>query len=302
VEPALIIFTLGGYFLAYQIWAQYQSADKGKQAKKHLVLILLFTTVALLVELYKFGFLSDFINLVSKFLKQQISFWAFLVWTVVIILVPRVSKIWVAKLARGTLLKPHLQAKTKSKKRVRKKAKPLFQDNLKTDLNNYEIMSGAPSISYLRGLPTPPSLLLEEFPNDRRHSSLLLKEKKLKNGKLSADIYLEREAVFNFIFRSTDDLITKFYMARVDSRPGGSNGILECAGGAGNWHYILQPNTYVPNDQWIHIELVFAERIITFSIGDQTISYQSDQIGEGRVGMFNEVKRAFVNNFVVESV
>lgn len=88
-------------------------------------------------------------------------------------------------------------------------------------------------------------------------------------------------------------------MARIDSRSAGSSGIL-ITSNSRNWGYIKQPNSYVLNDRWYHIELNFHNSKIQLKIDSDIIAEEDSKIQiAGSIGMFNELKRVFVNNVLI---
>lgn len=297
MSEAWTIFLLGVSFsllvITIQIWSTFNTADKFKEAKYSLIIGLLITISFGLFTLIKIDFLQQ--EKLRAYLFSTVQIIYVIIWTIFLLLSPKLISILVNKI---TSFGTKYAKKKKITKKINKiRLKTDFSDNFKTDLNKWEKVSGSPQISFIRGIPNPPSLLLEENPKDRRDSYILAKDVSFINGIITCDVYLEREAVLNLVFRcNTND----FYMARIDSRAAGSSGILISRDRVGNWGYIYQPNISFQNDVWHHLVLSFKNNDIKFQIDEEVFKIKNKELlNSGRIGLFNEVKRVFVNNFSV---
>lgn len=289
------------FLTTWQIWSAFKSTDKNREAKIHGIGGLFISVGYSVVVSYLFGWLDQPTQTFTNFLRSGVDYLSLFIWTIVILFGRKIGNFISQKIIRKGSVVKSSPKKRRAHKKKKKQASFYFSDQFKTNLDEWIPVTGSPQISDIRGLPDPPSLLLEEYPTDRRNSFIIARTIKIKNGKISCDVYLEREAVFNLVFRANDGL-SDFYMARIDSRPGGSNGLLRTSNSI-NWGYFKQPNTYVVNDRWYHVELIFKESKITFKIDSETMEeINRDLSEEGSIGMFNEVKRAFVNNLEVEEL
>lgn len=245
-----------------------------------------------------FGLLSKPKEIVQSFLGYKIALGSVIIWLAIIFVLNKLIILIAKFIGKSKLIKTS-GTTNNTPSRSSSSRSFMFRDKLNGSLNKWQIICGVPQISNIRGNPNPPSLLLEENPQDRRDSFVLAKNVSLSTGNIACDVYLERDAVFNIAFR-VNSSASDFYMARVDSRPGGSNGILISRNN--NWDYISVPKKYVLPDQWHHLELKFTNSRIDFKINNDTATERTKNvfpITQGSIGMFNEVKRVFVNNFKV---
>lgn len=294
-----IIF--GYIYTLSQIWVTFKASDKNYEAKKTLILGIAILILFLIFS----GWLplerpqKLFQSLIQEF-SNTVDLKTLIIWALMIILVPETVRFYFKKFSPKKIIKTSKNKKgRKSIKRNNSKGNNSFQDSLTNDLSKWKVITGQPQISNIRGFNTASSLLLEEYPLDRRHSFIIANTKEIKNGKIECDVYLERDALVNIVFRA-DSGPGRFYMARVDSRSAGSCGILYCENYT-SWNYIQTPNVIAPSDHWYHIEVTFKDNNLSLKIDNSTVVSLNDQrlAIPGYVGIFNEVKRAFVNNFVV---
>lgn len=285
-----------------QIWSTFKSANKNKEAKFSLVAGLTLILIYCFVVFYILGSLQKPLQMILNLLSTKVDVVMLVIWTILIVLTPKIATLITSKITkRGSItpiskLVPNKQPKVKKNKTL-----ILFQDKLNVNLDKWHTISGSPQINNIRGLPYPPSLLLEENPVDRRDTFITANNINIKNFKIICDIYLERGAVCNLVFRANNGF-TDFYMARIDARDAGSSGIL-LAKNSRDWTYIMQPNSFVLNDRWYHVELTVNESHIVLKINDELIEMQDSRIlSAGSVGIFNELKRVFVNNFIIENL
>ena len=237
---ALLIFLFTLFLTTIQTWSTFKAADKNKEARNTLAIGVFCCVIYSFFLLFLTGIFT--VSKIGEILFTSVQVIYVIVWTIGIILIPKTVSFLVNKITSiGTT---YAKGKNKLLKPPSKnKSKIVFSDELKTDFNKWRIVCGSPQISSIRGLPNPPSLLLEENSTDRRDSFIIAKGISIKNGAISCDVYLEREAVINIIFRCN---INNFYMARIDSRSAGSSGILLSKDKIGNWSYINQPNEMNP--------------------------------------------------------
>ena len=289
VAPIIIATT-------FQVWSTFKSTDKNKEAKISLIVGVLILVLFSIVALYLLGSLNKPIQSITEILQINVDLRILIFWTLAVSFAPKIAnKIVPVFVRKGKAInssRKQIPTKTNTKKVV-----AIFKDPLNKDLANWHTIVGQPQISNIRGTPNPPSLLLEENASDPRNSFIITDKVNIQNGKIMCDVYLEQGAVFNLVFRANNS-VSDYYMARVDARSNGSNGILSATGST-SWGYIKQTNTYVLNDRWYRVELMFRNSKIEFKINNEVISVEDNKIiTTGSVGMFNELKRVFVNNFV----
>lgn len=92
-------------------------------------------------------------------------------------------------------------------------------------------------------------------------------------------------------------------MVRLDSRNGFFNGILFDPGNR-YWDFVKKASVNVKPDNWYHIRIRFKSSTIKLFIDNKLITTTHDKkiIGPGNIGIFNERKRAFVNNFIIRKL
>lgn len=188
-------------------------------------------------------------------------------------------------------------------KRISRKKRAIFQDNLVSGLINWTRIEGNPQISNIRGKPPfNTSLLLEEIVESKRHSFVGANNINIKDGEVECDVYLERDALVNIVIRA-DSSWNIYYMVRLDSRNGCFNSILFDRGGK-NWDFIKSASVNVNHDNWYHVKVRFKGRTLKLYVDNRLNVSVVDQklTGYGGVGIFNEVKRVFVNNFTIRKL
>ena len=210
--------------------------------------------------------------------------------------------LWILKLGGWVLdkLKEWKLSKNKKRERAIRRKRAVFQDSLTGDITKWTPINGQPQISQIRGKPPYiRSLLLEETQESRRYSFVGANYNKIQDGEVECDVYLEREALFNLVIRA-DDQYNIYYMVRLDSRRGQFNGILFDPGNR-NWDFIKQSNINTASDRWWHMRVRFKGSEIKLYLDGKLVIATSDKRlpGLGNVGIFNELKRVFVNNFVI---
>lgn len=292
------IFLFGLIVLAFsttlQIWSTFKSADKKREANQTLLIGGIFTVTIVIAVAYILGLFSKPIQNINTLLNYKFSLGTLIIIIILIYLIPRLGKVIALRISL-IIQKGAKEIRPSSPTQHNNTKQASFEDNFNHDLAKWDIVCGDPQISYIRGFPKPPSLLLEEKPIDKRNSFILARNEEDKNGIISCDIYLERDAVVNIAFR-VNNSASDFYMARIDSRAGGSNGILLAKNL--NWGYIKQPNSYVLPDRWYHVELTFKDANIQLKINNELIEVKDTTYSSiGSIGIFNEVKRVFVNSF-----
>lgn len=285
-------------------WSQFKSTDKDKRANITLligtVLIILYLTIIIII-LFS-GSLIQLLQALLSLLYKNTNVAFLLLWTAIIYLVPKIINKVTQKIIKSST---HLSTAevTPTRRRLQRQVnvnRNFFSDKLTTHLSRWTIISGSPLITPLRGFRLPKSLLFDKS-STPRNSFVIAKGIEAVNAKVECDAFLENGAVLNIAFRINNDA-SEFYMARVDSRSNGSNGIL-ISKLSTNWGYIEQTNTYVPTNQWVHIELSFQDSNIELKINNETISKEDSTIfTAGSIGLFNEVERVFINNFTIRKL
>lgn len=305
MSEAVKLFFYGGapiiISVTFQVWSTYKQTNKNKDATQAIVIGFVIVAFYIFFLMILFGDLKQPLQALNNLFLQAVNIKILLLWTLFIALVPKFQKVISAKITRGKAIKKSSKPIHTSTRQTTRRRKPVFSDDLKTDLRQWDTIVGSPQISQIRGTPQPPSLLLEENAGDSRNSFIVARGINLLNAKVVCDAYFEHDSVLNIVFRASPNSLSEYYMARIDSRTGGSNGILK-AERQQHWGYLVQPNKYVLNDRnWYHIELTFIGNRITLKIDSETIKLKDSSISvPGNIGMFNEVKRVFVSNFEIE--
>lgn len=284
-------------FNTVQVWSAFKSTDKVKEALITVTIGGIISIIYLCTLLALLGAFTEPLIKITEILYFKINVITLIIFTISILFTWKFTKILISVIGRGKLVSTN---KNQKKRKVNKKTKIVFYDTLEQNIVNWHTISGNPQISQIRGLNSSNSLLLEEFPSIRTDTFVTPNKISLKSGKISCDVYLERDAVFNIVV-GADPGFTNFIMARIDSRTAGSNGILK-ANQSNNWGYIEQPNTYVLHDQWYHVEIIFEDKkYIKLLLDGKTLISKIDinLRTDGYIGIFNEIKRVFVNNFSV---
>jgi len=293
--PTFLVGVLG-------IWAQFKSSDKDEEAKKALTfglpVILAYSILVLLLT----GSLKEPLQAVQVLLKAQFSFLALIVSNLATFSLLALTY-WLSR--RGVLNLRKSEDRQESLKESVGAAYStiVFEDSLSGNLSKWHTVCGNPTISGIRGRdPHRHSLMLDVDPNSRRNTFVIAEGVLVKDGKIKCDVWLERGAIFNLVFRS-DNGVRSYYMARVDSRSSGGrvgNGVLVAANQT-SWDYIGGGRgANVLNDRWCSVEVVFTDKNIILRVDGEELPVISESIiRSGRVGMFNEGQRVFVNNFKV---
>lgn len=211
---------------------------------------------------------------------------------------------WILKIGGWVLGKLKGMKLSKNKKRIVIRGKrAVFQDSLTGDLTKWTPVNGQPQISQIRGKsPYYKSLLLEEVQETRRYSFLGANYNRITNGEVECDVYLERDALVNVVIRANDHYNT-YYMVRLDSRRGEYDGILYDPGSR-EWDFVKQSNINTAPDRWWHMKVRFRGSELKLYLDGKLVVATSDRRlpGPGNVGIFNERKRVFVNNFVIRKL
>lgn len=199
--------------------------------------------------------------------------------------------------------KPAKFKKEKEEVKINKKRKIIFRDNLIQALTKWTTIEGDPQISNIRGrFPFNSSLLLEEIPGLSRNTFVGANNVNIKDGEIECDIYLERDSLVNIVVRA-DDGWNKYYMIRLDSRTGCFNGILFDSGNRA-WDFVKKTSVNVKSDHWYHVKVRFQFSLIKLFIDKRLVATAIDKtiLESGNIGIFNEIKRVFVNDFIIRRI
>jgi len=176
---------------------------------------------------------------------------------------------------------------------------PLFSDGF-DDSNltkRWKIETGSPDIDIPFGKPAP-SLKLN--PNKTRtHSLVSLKDlEALKNGIIECDVILKPGALVNICFRLQDN--GTGYMARLDTRGGDDDDSFLEKTGDFSWEHKVHSNKISLAEQWHHVKLIIENNCFKFFKDDNLITeWKDNKYQKGKIGIFNELAEAHIDNFLV---
>lgn len=126
---------------------------------------------------------------------------------------------------------------------------------------------------------------------------LYLKKLESDSGVIECDVYLELRAVFNIVFLG-DVKTDKYYMARLDSRQGNSDGFLINESGQG-WRPCSMSGTTSGEKDWIRVRLEFSpQKTSLYKNNELIVEIQNLNVLGKEIGMFNEVADVHVDNFM----
>jgi hypothetical protein len=183
------------------------------------------------------------------------------------------------------------------KPKVRKQLKDEFNKNL----SNWETITGSPTIESDFGKPCPALGLGYSSSVEATNAFLVLKDFEITSGTIECDIYLEPNALVNIVFLA-DIVGSNFYMARYDSRGHGSTDglLLKDQGPGANWRGFRMTKDVSNSKEWIHAKVEFSPKGIKMYKNNSLLIQTVDPIiFGGRIGIFNEVADAHVDNFSV---
>lgn len=182
-------------------------------------------------------------------------------------------------------------------KKIKSSREPIFFDTFEM-LKSWNILNGQPVIDNNLGNPTP-SLLLQMVAGSPNHSIIELKNLSFANGIIELDVYLEPDSLLNVAFRA-DFKKKKYYMARFDSRLANFDAFLRNDGNG--WAPIANSNHTTTPNQWHKMTIVISgENFKLFNDNQLIISVNDGTYSKGKIGIFNEVTNARIDNFSIKN-
>lgn len=179
--------------------------------------------------------------------------------------------------------------------------KPRFKDDFDADLTSWEIRQGNAQIESDFGNPAPDVILkFVNNPSGEPQTFIVPKKVELvKNESIECEVYLEQGAVFNLVF-GADNTFDSFYMARLDSRDTEYDAVLYKEKGAG-WNFVARSDRHRSTSRtWHRIKVQIEDKKVEFyKDGELVALLNEERLQPGKIGIFNELNDAHVDNFVV---
>ncbi len=163
---------------------------------------------------------------------------------------------------------------------------------------NWEIVTGEIKLDEEKGNPKPSLYLTKTEIPQATNTFLVLKEIAAEKGEIECDFYLEHGAVLNIVFMS-NKTEHNWHMARFDSRPGTTDGLLIKDGGKGNnWRFNNMSTSRTNSNSWYRAKIEFSnERARMFKNGELVAEITNPQMFGKHIGLFNECANVSVDNF-----
>lgn len=163
---------------------------------------------------------------------------------------------------------------------------------------NWETITGKPTLDEERGSPKPSLYLTKIDPPQATNTFLILKKITAERGEIECDFFLEHGALLNVVFMC-DKTSHNWHMARYDSRGGTTDGLLIKDGGKGNnWRFNNMSTSRTNSGSWYRAKIEFnSERARMFRNGELIAEITNPQIFGKHIGLFNECANVSVDNF-----
>jgi len=181
----------------------------------------------------------------------------------------------------------------------------IWEDHFEHGLANWRVdKAGASDVSIERasGNP-PPSLRLKPIGSDisLRSGILFRWVEDFWEGIIECDVFVLPDGLVNIIFHA-DAQKSRYHMARLDTRDGCFDSLLEMGPGDAWFQYRGHRSELTPPNVWVHMRLeVYRQHVKLYRDGRLVSQLHTSQfrhkLQQGFVGLFCEAAPAFVDNF-----